>query len=126
MPHDVRQGAYIVNCAISPMVSVNDWSYELKPGLGGSGAWALLNGNDGVESELNMGVGLQDPAIIRQTGVCVWRSGERPELDFKRNGDFLKGHMALHYNDIPHNTAVAVGVATHSTSSLPKQSAMHS
>ena len=104
VPRHARQGAYIVNCAISPMVSLNEWSYELKSGLGGSGAWALLNGNDGVESELNMGVGWQDPAIIRETGVCVWRSSERPELDFKRNGDFLNGHMALHYTDIPHDT----------------------
>jgi len=51
-----------------------------------------------------MGVGWQDPAIIRETGVCVWRSSARPELDFKRNGDFLNGHMALHYTDIPHDT----------------------
>jgi len=104
VPRHARQGAYIVNCAISPMVSLNEWSYELKSGLGGSGAWALLNGNDGVESELDMGVGWQDPAIIRETGVCVWRSSARPELDFKRNGDFLNGHMALHYTDIPHDT----------------------
>ena len=104
VPRHAREGAYIVNCAISPMVSLNDWSYELKSGLGGSGAWALLNGNDGVESELDMGVGWQDPAIIRETGVCVWRSSARPELDFKRNGDFLNGHMALHYTDIPHDT----------------------
>ena len=37
-------------------------------------------------------------------GDCVWRSGQRPVLHFKRNGDFLRGHMALHYTDIPHNT----------------------
>ena len=104
VPRHAREGAYIVNCAISPMVSLNEWGYELKSGLGGSGAWALLNGNDGVESELNMGVGWQDPAIIRETGLCVWRSGARPKLDFKRNGDFLTGHMALHYTDIPLDT----------------------
>ena len=104
VPRHAREGAYIVNCAISPMVSLNEWDYELKSGLGGSGAWALLNGNDGVESELNLGVGWQDPAIIRETGACVWRSGARPELDFKQNGDFLRGHMALHYTDIPHDT----------------------
>jgi cytidyltransferase-like protein len=104
VPRHAREGAFIVNCAISPLVSLNNWGYELKSGLGGSGAWALLNGNDGVESELNMGVGWQDPAIIRETGVCVWRSGARPVLHFKRNGDFLRGHMALHYTDIPHDT----------------------
>jgi len=104
VPRYARRGAFIVNCAISPLVSLNDWSYEKKSGLGGSGAWALLNGNDGVESELALGVGWQDPAVIRETGLCVWRSGERPVLDFKRNGDFLDGHMALYYTDIPHDT----------------------
>ncbi|MGJ8640794.1 MAG: adenylyltransferase/cytidyltransferase family protein [Opitutaceae bacterium] len=104
VPRHAREGAYIVNCAISPTVSLNSWGYEIKSGLGGSGAWALLNGNDGIESELNMGVGWQDPAIIRETGVCVWNSGPLPKLDFKRNGDFLNGHLALHYTDIPHDT----------------------
>lgn len=104
VPRHAREGTFIVNCAISPLVSLNDWGYEQKSGLGGSGAWALLNGNDGVESELNLGVGWQDPAIIRETGLCVWRSGPKPVLHFKRNGDFLRGHMALHYTDIPHDT----------------------
>jgi cytidyltransferase-like protein len=104
VPRYAREGAFIVNCAISPMVSLNNWSYEQKSGLGGSGAWALLNGNDGVESELNLGVGWQDPAIIRETGLCAWRSGPKPVLQFKRNGDFLRGHMALHYTDVPHDT----------------------
>ncbi len=104
VPRHAREGGFIVNCAISPLVSLNDWGYEQKAGLGGSGAWALLNGNDGVESELNLGVGWQDPAVIRETGLCVWRSGPKPVLHFKRNGDFLRGHMALHYTDIPHDT----------------------
>jgi len=104
VPRYAREGAYIVNCAISPLVSLSNWNYEQKSGLGGSGAWALLNGNDGIESELALGVGWQDPAIIRETGLCVWRSGDKPVLHFKRNGDFLRGHMALHYTDIPHDT----------------------
>lgn len=104
VPRHSREGAFIVNCAISPLVSLTNWDYEQKSGLGGSGAWALLNGNDGVESELALGVGWQDPAIIRETGLCVWRSGDKPVLHFKRNGDFLRGHMALHYTDIPHDT----------------------
>ncbi|WP_269524156.1 adenylyltransferase/cytidyltransferase family protein [Coraliomargarita parva] len=104
VPKYAREGAYIVNCAISPLVSLTKWGYEQKSGLGGSGAWSLLNGNDGVESELSLGVGWQDPAIIRETGVCVWRSGDKPVLHFKRNGDFLYGHMALHYTDMPHDT----------------------
>ncbi|NQY32004.1 MAG: adenylyltransferase/cytidyltransferase family protein [Coraliomargarita sp.] len=104
VPRHSRDGAFIVNCAISPLVSLGHWDYEQKSGLGGSGAWALLNGNDGIKSELDLGVGWQDPAIIRETGLCVWRSGEKPVLHFKRNGDFLRGHMALHYTDIPHDT----------------------
>ena len=104
VPRYARKGAFIVNCAISPLVSLTNWGYEQQSGLGGSGAWALLNGNDGVESELNLGVGWQDPAVIRETGLCVWRSGAKPVLHFKRNGDFLRGHMAIHYTDIPHDT----------------------
>ncbi len=104
VPRFSREGAYIVNCAISPMVSLNEWDYEQKAGLGGSGAWALLNGNDGVESELELGVGWQDPVVIRETGMCVWCSGPRPKLDFKRNGDFLHGLMALHFTGLPHDT----------------------
>lgn len=104
VPRHARKGGFIVNCAISPLVSLTNWGYEQKSGLGGSGAWALLNGNDGIESELKLGVGWQDPAVIRETGLCVWRSGDKPVLHFKRNGDFLHGHMALHYTDIPHDT----------------------
>ncbi len=100
VPRYAREGAFVVNCAISPLVSLTHWDYEQKSGLGGSGAWALLNGNDGIKSELNLGVGWQDPAVIRESGLCVWRSGEKPVLHFKRNGDFLEGHMALHYTDI--------------------------
>lgn len=111
VPKYAREGAYVVNCAISPLVSLSNWSYEQKSGLGGSGAWALLNGNDGVESELALGVGWQDPAVIRETGLCVWRSGDRPVLHFKRNGDFLRGHMALHHTDIPHDTPANAGNA---------------
>src|SRR6185295_7341183 len=75
VPRFARAGAYVVNCAISPTVSLRDWPYERNAGLGGSGAWALLNGKDGVGSELDLGVGWQDPAVISETGLCVWRSG---------------------------------------------------
>ncbi|MBK1856558.1 adenylyltransferase/cytidyltransferase family protein, partial [Verrucomicrobiaceae bacterium 5K15] len=57
VPRHAREGAFIVNCAISPLVSLRDWTYEKRSGLGGSGAWALLNGEDGVDSELDLGVG---------------------------------------------------------------------
>ncbi|BDS06772.1 hypothetical protein NT6N_18120 [Oceaniferula spumae] len=104
VPRHAREGAFVVNCAISPLVSLRDWNYEKRAGLGGSGAWALLNGEDGVESELDLGVGWQDPAVIRETGLCVWRSGPRPVLDFKRNGDILAGKLAILWTGSEHDT----------------------
>ena len=104
VPRFARAGAYVVNCAISPTVSLRDWPYEQNAGLGGSGAWALLNGRDGVASELDLGVGWQDPAIIAETGLCVWRSGARPELEVKTAGEFLRGRMALFWSGSPHDT----------------------
>lgn len=104
VPRHAREGAYVVNCAISPLVSLREWGYEKRSGLGGSGAWALLNGENGVDAELNLGVGWQDPAIIRETGLCVWRSGPRPMLDFKRNGEMLAGKMAILWTGAEHDT----------------------
>lgn len=97
-------GAFIVNCAISPTVSLQNWPYQINAGLGGSGAWALLNGQDGVRSELDLGVGWQDPAVIAETGLCVWRSGSRPVLEVKTDGDFLRGRMALFWTGATHDT----------------------
>lgn len=104
VPRHARQGAFVVNCAISPLVTLHDWPYEKRAGLGGSGAWALLNGEDGVGSELDLGVGWQDPAVIRETGLCVWRSGPLPVLDFKRNGDLLAGKLAVLWTGSEHDT----------------------
>ena len=104
VPRFSRDGEFVVNCAISPLVSLRDWPYEKQAGLGGSGAWALLKGKDGIDSELDLGVGWQDPAVIRETGLCVWRSGPRPVLDFKHNGDFLKGRLAIYWTGTPHDT----------------------
>lgn len=104
VPRFSRPGEYIVNCAITPLVSLREWPFEKQAGLGGSGAWALLNGRDGVDSEVNLGVGWQDPAVIRETGLCVWRSGEKPVLDFKRNGDFLAGRLAIFWTGTQHDT----------------------
>ncbi len=110
VPRFSRPGEFVVNCAISPLVSLREWPYERQAGLGGSGAWALLNGRDGVESEIDLGVGWQDPAVIRETGLCVWRSGHSPVLDFKHNGDFLTGRMAIYWTGIQHDTP---GIANH-------------
>ncbi len=104
VPKFAREGAFIVNCAISPTVSLQQWDYEKRSGLGGSGAWALLNGKCGIESELDLGVGWQDPAVITETGLCVWKSGARPELALKRDGELLKGKMALLYTGSDHDT----------------------
>jgi cytidyltransferase-like protein len=110
VPRFARAGSYVVNCAISPLVSLKEWPFEKRAGLGGSGAWALLNGRDGVDSEIELGVGWQDPAVIRETGCCVWRSGPKPVLDFKQNGDFLTGKMAIHWTGTAHDTP---GAADH-------------
>jgi cytidyltransferase-like protein len=111
VPRFARPGGYIVNCAISPTVSLRDWPYERNAGLGGSGAWALLNGRDGVDSELDLGVGWQDPAVIAETGLCIWRSGRRPELEMKSDGALLRGRMALLWTGKQHSTP---GVANQS------------
>jgi cytidyltransferase-like protein len=104
VPRFARPGGYVVNCAISPTVSLQSWPYERNAGLGGSGAWAVLNGRDGVTSELDLGVGWQDPAIIREGGLCVWRSGLRPELEIKTDGALLRGRMALRWCGKEHST----------------------
>lgn len=110
VPRFARPDGFIVNCAISPKVSLRSWPYERNAGLGGSGAWALLNGLDGVTSELDLGVGWQDPAIIREGGLCVWRSGERPRLDIKTDGSLVAGRMVLYYTGKPHDTPGLCGL----------------
>ena len=104
VPRHARSGGYIVNCAITPKVSLRDWGYERNAGLGGSGAWALLNGHAGVDEELDLGVGWQDPAVIRETGLCIWRSGPRPSLELKTDGSLLNGLLALWWSGKQHDT----------------------
>ena len=97
-------GAFIVNCAISPMVSLKNWPYYQGGGLGGSAAYALLMGKDSVKSELDMGVGWQDPAIIKETGLCAWQSGSLPVLEMKKTPNFLRGKMGLLWTGSDHYT----------------------
>jgi hypothetical protein len=85
-------------------VSLKEWLYRQGAGLGGSGGWSVLNGWDPVNSELGLGVGWQDPAVIAETGACVWFSGARPVLDFKNTGEFLRGCMAIYDTRIKHDT----------------------
>jgi cytidyltransferase-like protein len=108
VPRFARPGGFIVNCAISPTVSLRDWPYHQNAGLGGSGAWALINGRDGVSSELDLGVGWQDPAVISETGLCVWRSGAHPELEVKTDGELLRGRLALYWTGQQHSTPAVV------------------
>ncbi len=104
VPRHAIPGEFVVNCTISPTVSLTDWPYKKRAGLGGSGAWALLNGLDGVAAEYELGVGWQDPAVIRETGCCVWESGPRPVLEFKRGSSFLRGCMAIAWTGGDHDT----------------------
>lgn len=104
VPENAIPGEYIVNCSISPTVSLKEWLYRQGAGLGGSGGWSVLNGWDPVKSELGLGVGWQDPAVIAETGACVWKSGPTPVLDFKNTGAFLKGCMAVYDTRIKHYT----------------------
>ena len=106
VPRYSRPGAYVVNCAVSPLVSLGDWrGYRLKSGLGGSGAHAILEGRDGVKAEVDvLGVGWQDPAVVEETGVCVWESGERPVLRFKSGGGWLRGLMGIWWTGEQHDT----------------------
>lgn len=89
------QDGYVVNCSITPLVGLSDWPYRIRSGLGGSAAKAILQSQDGVDEELKAGVGWQDPAVIMETGLCVWRSGRKPILDLKVNPEWLSGLLLL-------------------------------
>lgn len=104
VPKFSRDGAFVANCTITPKVKLDDWKYNKGAGLGGSAGYALLCGNDCIASELDLGVGWQDPAVIVETGLCAWRSGKIPVLEVKINPDFLFGKMALLWTDKTHNT----------------------
>ena len=85
---------FVVNCAISPLVSLSDWGYEKKSGLGGSGAWVLLNGRDGIEAS-STGVGWQDPAIIREQDFVY---GEAAKDQYSNSNEMVTYLKALwHY-----------------------------
>lgn len=109
VPRLARPGAYIVNLAITPMVSLDHWPYQQGSGLGGSAAHAILQGRDAFASEDALGVGWQDPAVILETGLCVWRSGPSPVLELKRNPDFLAGLMGLLWTGCSHHTPSNAG-----------------
>lgn len=105
MPRFARPDGYIVNCAIQPLVALDDWPYEIGSGLGGSAARFILEGRDAVREELANGVGWQDPAIILETGLCAWKSGPAPVLDAKVSPDWLCGRLLLHWTGRSRNCA---------------------
>jgi len=99
-------GGYVVNLAISPTVSLRDWRYEKCGGLGGSAALAVLDGRNGVDSELQAGAGWQDPAVISETGLCVWAGCEKtPRLILRTNAGWLGGKLAIRWTGRGHMTA---------------------
>lgn len=53
----------------------------------------------------------QDPAVIRETGLCVWSSGPRPALEFKTSGAWLFGRLALRWTGQPHVTYTKADVS---------------
>jgi len=127
VPRYAIPGAFVVNCAISPLVEyveipdvedlsttdmsrtrwVMSWPHRLPPGsgLGTSAAWHILNGRDALAEELAQGCGWQDPAIISETGLCCWASGPTPVLVQKDRGDWLRGHMALYWTGKSHDSS---------------------
>jgi len=110
VPKFASDSGFIVNCAISPLVSLKDWPYKQNSGLGGSAAWSLLNGKNAVATELESGAGWQDPAVIKATGLCVWKSGPLPQLISQRTGKMLAGKMALYWTGQTHRTSELVDV----------------
>lgn len=107
VPQYARSKAYIVNCTFSPCVTLDCWPYHFGGGIGGSAAKSVLDGLDAVAQELTF-TGWQDPAAILETGLCVWRSGPKPVLDFKVNPELLAGKMALLWTGKPHATGELV------------------
>lgn len=105
VPRLAERGQFIANCAIDPGLSLDNNWVAPGSGLGGSAAWAILNGKDPIRSELDAGVGWQDPAVIMETGLCVWHSGSRPRLYAKRDSSWLHGKMAVLKRPGQHSTA---------------------
>lgn len=108
VPRFAVDDGYVVNCTIIPFMRKEDPSYRPCSGVGGSAAHAILNGQDPFLSEANAGVGWQDPAVILETGLCVWKSGIRPRLAFKSNGDMIRDRIWLEDSCQSHDTATIV------------------
>lgn len=101
VPRFAIPGAYIVNCTVTP--GIRDFEWQPGGGVGGSAAIAIDEGRDALTEELAR-AGWQDPAVIQETGLCVWRSGSEPVLQARVNPDFLSGVLALWWTGKRHDT----------------------
>lgn len=102
VPALAREDGYVVNCAVTPGLGERDWHHG--GGLGGSAASAISRGEHALLAELKH-VGWQDPAVITETGCCVWHSGAMPVLAYKTPGRWLQGCMAVEWTGSGHDTS---------------------
>jgi hypothetical protein len=110
VPKFSREDGYIVNCTVVPGFSLDRTTAVYPPGagMGGSAAVSILHGESAIASELQAGVGWQDPAILLETGLVAWRSGAKPQLSVKRDPrPMLNGRMALLWTGRPHDVPTA-------------------
>ena len=113
VPRLAVPGGYVVNMAVSPLVHlakdrmVTDRGTVLPAGsgMGTSAARAMLeSGHPAVAGDFRGG-GWQDWAVIKETGICCWASGSKPDLVLWDDGQWLKGLLAIHWTGKPHDTA---------------------
>lgn len=95
---------YVVNCTITPLVTLVNNPYRPGGGVGGSAIAAILADKDALRSELDAGAGWQDPAVLAETGLCVWAGGKQPQLILKTDGAMLRGVMSLQWSGNAHST----------------------
>ena len=92
---------YVCNMAITPGAALASTAtqdigaFPEKSGLGTSAAWAMLNGHDPYHFDKAHGCGWQDPAVIEETGLCVWHGGPTARLISKSSGELLRGLLAV-------------------------------
>jgi len=92
----------VVNMAISPGYISDETLWRPGGGLGGSAACAILRGDDPFGSEAAAGVGWQDPAVLLQTGLCVWAGKDK--LEHWSTGSWLAGKLAVLWTGTAHST----------------------
>jgi hypothetical protein len=104
VPQFALPGGTIVNCAVSPLLMHGANPYRYGGGVGGSAAYAILNGQDVRKQESAYGAGWQDEAVIQATGMCSWKAGPEPELLYQDSGEWLAGLMLIKWTTSSHDT----------------------